>query len=207
MLFDVNEKVEETADYVNAIKHAPVPEAVIDAIKKRWSIRAFSDEMIPDETMHILFEAAGWAPSSMNEQPWRFMYADRGSESFNKIAGTLSPSNKSWAEKAPIMIAVFAEKNFRMNGRPNPYALHDTGAAVYGMLLQAQAMDIYGHIMGGFDKQGLKNALRISPELEPVTVLAIGFQGAPDELNEELRRREFQPRKRKPVEDFAVKLG
>ncbi len=207
MFFDVKEKVKVNADDVNIAKQARVADEVIDPIKKRWSIRAFAEDMIPDETMRILFEAAAWAPSSMNEQPWKFMYAHRGSKQFEAMADTLSIKNKIWAENAAVLIGVFAGKNFRASGRPNPYALHDTGAATYGLLLQAQSMGIYGHIMGGFDRQGLKNALQISDELEPVTVVALGYQGSPDQLDEELRMKEYQPRKRNPVEEFVIKLG
>lgn len=206
MFFDVKEKVENKPNDLNVIKTAD-NDAVIEPIKNRWSIRAFSEEKITDETMAVLFEAARWAPSSMNEQPWRFVYAHRGSRQFEVIADTLSLKNKIWAENAAVLMAVFAEKNFRVSGRPNPYALHDTGAATYGLMLQAQAMGIYGHIMGGYDRHGLKNALKISEEFEPVTVVALGYQGSPDQLDEDLRVREYQPRKRKSLEEFAVKIG
>ncbi|MCK6614357.1 MAG: nitroreductase family protein [Ignavibacteriaceae bacterium] len=207
MYYDTKDHISEDFLKADEIKTGETSTEVIEPIRKRWSIRAFSDEMIANDTLETLFEAASWSPSSMNEQPWRYICAKKGSEEFDMIASTLAPSNKMWAEQAPVLVLSIAEKNFAANGRENHYALYDTGAANYGLLLQAQSMNIYGHIMGGFDRSEAARLLGLSDQQVPVVVIALGYPGSPDELPEQLKIREYTPRKRKPVSEIVKITG
>ncbi|GMU87635.1 MAG: hypothetical protein AMXMBFR48_28760 [Ignavibacteriales bacterium] len=196
-------------DFLKAdeIKTAPISDAVIEPIKRRWSIRAFSDEIITNDALELLFEAASWSPSSMNEQPWRYIAAKKGSPEFDALAETLAPSNRSWAEKAPVLVLSVAETKFASTGRENGYALYDTGAANYGLLLQARSMNIYGHIMGGFNREEAARKLGLNKNQSAIVIIALGYPGSPEELPENLKLRELAPRTRKSVDDILTIAG
>jgi len=185
------------------IKTATTRLPVIDLIKNRWSARAFSAQNLNDEQLLTLIEAASWAPSSMNEQPWRYRYALRGSAAFEQIWACLLPGNQSWARDAAALLLCTVKKNFSSNDAPNRHAMHDTGMANAFLVLQATGMDIYSHIMGGYDPQKVRETYRFDEDEEAVCIIALGYLGSPEQLEEPFRTRETTPRSRRAIEDFV----
>jgi len=184
---------------------APAPAGVHELIRQRWSPRAFSSAPVPREVMALLFEAARWAPSSRNEQPWRFVVSSAAEdpEGHARIASTLAPLNASWAARAPVLALVAAKTAFSTAGAPNPTALYDAGQAVAQLVLEATALGLVVHQMGGFDRQRARTALGIPDGYEPVAALALGYPGDAAELAPELRARETAPRTRLPLRDLV----
>ncbi|HXB41725.1 MAG TPA: nitroreductase family protein, partial [Bacteroidia bacterium] len=135
------------------IKEAKTKYPVAELIRKRWSARAFSNKSIDDDILFTLFEAASWAASSNNEQPWRYIYAKHeDKEAFEKMVGCLMPGNQPWAKNAAVLILCLAKTTFGPEHKLNLAAHHDTGLSNATLLLQAASMDIYGHMMGGYDR-------------------------------------------------------
>ncbi|MCW9066473.1 MAG: nitroreductase family protein [Ignavibacteriaceae bacterium] len=179
---------------------------VIDLIKNRWSPRAFSSDPVEEEKIMSLLEAARWAPSCFNEQPWNFIiFKKENRVEFNKIIDVLSPRNKQWAKDAPLILLSVAQANFERNGKANRHALHDVGAAVTNLTLQATSMGLYVHQMAGFDSEKAKQLFNIPKGYEPVSAIAIGYYGSPFDLPEEFKKAESAHRSRKPISDFAFK--
>ncbi len=177
---------------------------VAELIEQRRSKRAYSSKAVEPEKIKSLFEAARWAPSSVNEQPWFYLYATREQpELWNKIFETLTPSNKIWAREAPLLVVAMYRKNFVRNDRPNGSAKFDLGAANAFLSLQATQLGLNIHQMGGFEKQKAIESLNIPDSYEPVVVLAIGYLGEMESLPENLREREVAPRERY-TQDFFV---
>lgn len=177
---------------------------VAELIEQRRSKRAYSSKAVEPEKIKSLFEAARWAPSSVNEQPWFYLYATREQpELWNKIFETLTPSNKIWAREAPLLVVAMYCKNFVRNDRPNGSAKFDLGAANAFLSLQATQLGLNIHQMGGFEKQKAIESLNIPDSYEPVVVLAIGYLGEMESLPENLREREVAPRERY-TQDFFV---
>lgn len=184
------------------IKQAPLELGLHELLQKRWSARSFDQKSISDETLRLLFQAAAWSSSSMNEQPWRFVYGNRGNTTHDAIASVLMPGNALWAISAPVLLAVFAKKEFQ-DGSTNLHAWHDVGAACTSLLLQGVAIGIYGHQMGGFDRDKAKQVFAYSDEYDIVSIIALGYLGDPDALEEPFRTREATPRSRKDPSMFA----
>lgn len=176
-------------------------------IGKRWSPRAFSGEPISDEQVSELLEAARWAASSNNEQPWQYVYALKGTEAFDALWETLMPGNQPWSSNASVLIASIARNTFAANGKPNPWATHDLGMANAQLMLQATHRDIYGHMMAGFDKVKLSDLLQLSEDQTPVAMIALGFKAEADTLEEPFLSRELAPRVRKPLAEIVKKLS
>lgn len=176
---------------------------ILDVLAERWSPRAFDEATVL--TMADLgpaFEAARWAPSANNLQPWSFVVGFRGDETFNAIAATLSGFNASWAPHASALIATVTH-TLTASGRQNAFARYDLGQAVAHLSIQAQANGLSVHQMGGFDVDALTNALGVAEPLEIVTVIAVGVPADPATLSGELAERESTPRERKPATDFV----
>ena len=189
---------------MSAHKHAQTHYPVVDVIKHRWSPRAFTPQPISNDDLHTLFEAAAWAPSAMNEQPWRFVYVHREqTEAFQNVWECLLPGNQPWARHAAVLVVVLARKTMGANEAPNRHYLHDTGMATANLLLQAASMGIHGHVMGGFDMTKTQEALHLPADLEPATFLALGYVGEAEQLEEPFRSRELAPRSRKPLREFV----
>ena len=180
------------------------PHSVLDLIVRRRSLRAYSDAPLTPTQINTLFEAARWAPSSVNEQPWQYIYAVRGEDLWDVIFETLNEGNRIWAKDAPLLVVCLARTTFSRNGRPNPSALYDLGGANAILSLQATAMGLNVHQMGGYDHPRLRQALHVPSEVEMGVVMAIGFPGDADQLPEPLRERERLPRARRPVSDFVM---
>lgn len=175
-------------------------------IQNRYSTRAFSDTPVTPTQVETLLNAARWAPSSMNEQPWYFVYAHKGTEGYNKLLDSLMEGNSPWAQNAPLLIAAFAKKTFNRNGNVNRHALYDLGAAVAQLTLQATELELFVHQMGGFYANKLVEATQISSEYEPGVVLAIGALGDVNALPEPYLTREKAPRVRKELNQISMEL-
>lgn len=178
---------------------------VAELIEKRRSRRAYSDKPVELEKIQSLFEAARWAPSANNEQPWVYAYATKEQpELWSKIFDALADGNKIWAKEAPLLVVAMYRKNFLMNGKPNGSARFDLGAANALLSLQATHMGLNIHQMGGFDKQKAIAALNIPDSHEPTVVMAIGYLGDPESLSENFKQRELAPRERYTQEFFVL---
>ena len=189
---------------MNTIKEAVSKRAVHPLILKRWSARAFTSKDISEETLHTILEAAGWAPSAMNEQPWRYIAALRQHETgFASILECLNPSNALWAKHAAALLVCYTKRTYSQNEQVNISAGHDTGMANQNLLIQALSMDIYGHVMGGFDKEKATQMFQLGEDFEPLCVIALGYLGEADQLEEPFKSREITPRRRKELNDFV----
>ena len=186
------------------IKIANTQFPVNDLIKNRWSARSFADVEIPDEEIHTLIEAASWAPSANNEQPWKFHIAKKGEEAFDKVWESLMQGNKPWCKNAAAFITIFARDTFAASGKPNAWASHDVGIATGYLLLQATSMEIYCHPMAGYDKAILKENLNYEEGLIPQCIIAIGYLDDAEKLEEPYKTRELTPRARKSVEELML---
>ncbi len=173
-------------------------------ISERKSIRAFSNKRIGDEELLSLLEAARWAASSMNEQPWRFIVARKeNEESFGKMLESMNESNRNWAKDASVILLTVASNKIAAKDFTNEYAWHDVGLAVGNMSLQAMSMDIYLHQIGGFNKEISKELFNIPAGFQPVSMIALGYRGSAESLPHPLRERELMPRKRKPLSELV----
>ncbi|HPF52117.1 MAG TPA: nitroreductase family protein [Draconibacterium sp.] len=175
-------------------------------IKERWSPRAFSSKKIPEALLKEIFTAASWAASAMNEQPWHYIYAENGTEGFEKLWSCLNPTNQIWTKNVPVIFAAFYHQNYRLNGKPNRAAMHDLGMANAQLLLQATSTGVYGHLMGGFDSGKLTETLETSNDLVPVVMGVLGYPGDPEKLEEPFRSRELKPRTRLSLDEFVEKV-
>ncbi|MEL7340024.1 MAG: nitroreductase family protein [Bacteroidota bacterium] len=175
-------------------------------ISKRWSPRSFSEQEISEDLLMELLEAARWAASSNNEQPWEFVYTFRGTDGFDSLLDTLMPGNKKWADNAAVLVLSIARKTFARNGRQNLWSRHDLGMANAQMVLQAAHRNIYAHMMAGFDRQAASTLLNLSEDQEALVMTAFGYVDDPSKLDEALREREIAPRNRKPLADIARQI-
>jgi nitroreductase len=175
-----------------------------DLLRQRWSPRAFDDRPIEPEKLRSLCEAARWAPSSNNEQPWRFIVADKDYETeWNRLFACLVEGNRKWAYRAPVLILSVASLNFEDDSTPNRHAFYDTGMAVENLVLQATALGLSAHQMAGFDVEKARADLKIPSGYEPVAMIAVGYPGDLASLPDRLRERELQPRSRRPISEWT----
>ncbi len=184
-------------------KHAQPAHDIHDLIRRRWSPRAFDPARdVSRADLLRLFEAARWAPSSMNEQPWRFVVATRSGtpEAFDRFLRALHPANQSWASAAPVLLLVAAHSIVGRSGAQNTHALYDTGQGVAFLTLQATAMGIAVRQMEGFDASHARDAAHVPADFAVVVMAAIGYPGDPAELpTERHRTAESSPRQRRPI--------
>ena len=174
----------------------------------RRSTLAFSPRMLEPEVLASLMEAARWAPSSMNEQPWRFILATKANPSdFERLLSCLVEFNIQWAQHAPVLLLSVARLTFESTGKPNRHALHDVGHAMANLTFQAMTCGLSVHQAAGFDVERARNEFSIPRDYEPVTVTAIGYPGNAASLHEKLRKKDSSPRKRKPLTDFVFEHG
>jgi len=185
------------------IKSASPDHEILELIKERWSPRAFSSRPPDIETLNRLFEAARWAASSDNEQPFRYLVARaEDGDRHDTLASCLFPGN-AWARKAPVLAMSVAARNFAKTGKLNRVALHDVGAASALLTLQGMSMGVFVHQMAGFDTEKARQVCQIPPDYDPVAMMALGYLGDPESLSEPLRTRELSPRERRPVREFV----
>ena len=186
-------------------KPAPVEYEVHDLIRQRWSARGFSGQPVSDPVLRSIFEAARWSPSSFNDQPWRFVVA-RPEEAgeFERMLDCLISFNRTWAHRAGALILSLVVPNFTHNGKLNAHALHDVGLAVGQMTFQATAMGLAIRQMGGFHTDKVRDTYHLPEGVEAVSVIALGYPMAEEELPDSLRARELAPREaRRPQSEFV----
>lgn len=186
-------------------KPAATEHPVHTLIRDRWSPRAFADKPVEKDTLASLFEAARWAPSSSNEQPWAYLLATKDNpEDFAKMLSVLVEFNANWARHAPAVVLAVSRLNFGNNGTPNPNAFYDTGAASALLSIEATSRGLVVHQMAGFDHAKAKQVFNIPADCEPIAAIAIGYPGDPQSLPDKLRDREVAPRTRKPLAEFVM---
>jgi nitroreductase len=180
--------------------------AIDPLLARRWSPRAFSSRQPGADHVDSLLEAARWAPSCFNAQPWRFVVARADEpERHARVASLLSDKNRRWAAAAPVLMVTIARRDFD-NGKPNAYAWHDVGLAMGNLLTQATSLGLVVHQMAGFDKDRARVELALPDGYDPVAMVAIGFPGDPAELPDDLREREAAPRVRKPLDELVLRV-
>ncbi|TLY03963.1 MAG: nitroreductase [Thaumarchaeota archaeon] len=172
-------------------------------ILNRWSPRSFSGEDIGDQDLFALFEAARWAPSSYNNQPWRFIYAKRNSKHWDTILNLLVDFNKQWCANASALVVIISKKTFDYNGKPSVTHQFDSGAAWENLALQATSQGLITHAMQGFDYERARKDLAIPDEYDVMAMVAIGKKGATEKLLPELQQREA-PSDRKPLSEIVM---
>jgi nitroreductase len=186
-------------------KPAPIDFPVHELVRNRWSPRAFADKVIPQDVLQSLFEAARWAPSSNNEQPWAFLVAAKDDkEHFEKMLSVLVEFKANWARNASILAIAVSELAFAKNNTPNRNAQYDTGAATAWLSVEATARGLFVHQMAGFDPEKARQVFAIPAGWDAIAALAIGYPGDPDSLPQRLKERELAPRTRKPLSEFVM---
>jgi nitroreductase len=177
----------------------PRPQAsagIHELLARRWSPRTFSSRPVEPAKLAQLFEAARWAPSSYNAQPWAFILTTReDAEGYNRLLSTLVDANRQWAQQAAVLILAVAKLDYDHIARPNRHALYDLGQAVANLTFEATALDLHIHQMGGFDPRSARELFAIPAGYEPVAVLALGYQEGP--------LPDPAARTRKPLTDFV----
>jgi nitroreductase len=195
----------KTAAEVEQIKRAPDVPGVLYLFLHRWSPRSFdSNRDVSPEDLRALFEAARWAASSNNEQPWCYLVGRRGTETHRKIFQSLGEWNQAWAGSSSVLLLGTAKRTFAKNGAVNGYAMHDLGAADAAICYQATALGLHSHQMAGFDHDVARQLFNIPEDYHLGSVNAIGYLGDPADLKVEYQRNlEEAPRTRKQLSEIA----
>jgi nitroreductase len=176
----------------------------LDLIKKRKSPVAFSEQEVTKDQLEQLFEAARWAASCFNEQPWRFVVATtKQQEHYKNELNGINAHNQKWAQNAPVLMLSFAKKTFDMNGSTNRHSWHDLGLAVGNMSAQATAMGLYLHQMAGIVRENILDDFDIPEDYEVVSAIALGYKLDLEDVPEELKARENKERSRKTLNEFV----
>lgn len=189
-------------------KTAPLDHPVHPLIAERWSPVAFAARPVDPDTVRSLLEAARWAPSAYNEQPWAYLVATKQDpEAFARLLDCLVPGNQAWAQHAPVLMIGLASTHLARNGQPNRHALHDLGQASALLTVEASSRGLQVHQMGGIDAAAIVERYGLPEGVEAITGLAIGYPGDPDSLPEPLAARDRSPRARKPQAQLAFGAG
>ena len=182
-------------------KPARTDHPIFDLLARRWSTRAFAGRGVDPETLASLFEAARWAPSSGNGQPWSYLVATKENPAeHERMAGVLTPGN-AWARKAPVLAISVA--SLHRADKPNRTAHHDLGLANENLVIQAVSVGLAVHMMAGFHVDMAREVFEIPANYEPLAMMAIGYPGDPESLPEDLRAKDLAPRQRKPIREFV----
>lgn len=185
-------------------KHATTEYPILDTIKHRWSPYVFSDKPVEREKLLSLFEAARWAASAFNEQPWRFIVATMDQpEAFAKALRCLVEANQAWAKQVPVLILTVTRTTFTRNDNPNRVHQHDLGLAVQNLVTQATSLGLFVHQMAGIDQDKVRRAYNIPDGFEPQTAIAIGYGVKADDLPDDMKAKEQAPRSRKDFAEFV----
>lgn len=177
---------------------------ILEVLAERWSPRAFTPQVVEQEKLLALVEAFRWAPSSMNEQPWSLLVAAKDdAEGFAKMLGCLVDANQAWAKNVPLLMITLAKTTFNRNGNPNRTAVHDTGIALMALSVQATAMGLQAHGMGGIHLDKIREVYGLPADVEAVAGVAVGYAASAEVLEEPLRSREMAPRSRKSLGEFV----
>ena len=175
---------------INALEHRQADRPVEPLFVARWSPRAMSGEPLTDDEMHTLFEAARWAPSTYNEQEWRFLYARRETPQWQTFFDLLVEGNQAWCSRAALLVVILAHKIFAKNAKPNPVHLFDCGCAFENLALQGTAMGLVVHGMQGFDFEKARTVLKVPDDYAVAAMFAAGRPGDPKQLPQHLQERE-----------------
>jgi nitroreductase len=186
-------------------QHRQADHEIDPVFLNRWSPRAFSEEPVEEEVLLSVFEAARWAPSSNNEQPWRFVIA-RTPRDRERFLEFLAPANQVWAKHAPVLLVILAKRTFSHNGAPNKVHQFDAGCAWGYIALQALQNGLITHGMAGFDNDKAREILGVPEDFDVMAVVAIGKRGEKSELPEKLQEREV-PSKRRPLAETMMEGG
>lgn len=187
-----------------ALRKAETSSPIHDVLSTRWSPRAFDSKPVDPEKLRSLFEAARWAPSSYNAQPWYYIVATKDdAKNYQKILDSFVEFNQSWAKNAPVLALSVAAQNFAHNQQPNRHAFHDVGQASASLAYQANALGLQVHQMAGILPDKARELFSIPDGYEPVAGLAIGYPGDASALPDQLRERENAPRERKALKSFV----
>lgn len=188
--------------------HPPKPAVtaadLVPTIKNRWSSVIFNGKPLTEEQIYALFEAARWAPSSYNEQPWLYVYAQRGDDNRQVLEDLLLEGN-AWAKQADVLMVCFAKETLDRNDKPNDAAEHDMGASNYAVTLQATHMGLATHQMGGFTKDKANEVLGVPDKFRPIAMMAVGYPGDPSQADEALKERDAAERSRKEQTEFVFR--
>jgi nitroreductase len=191
------------------VKRAKTDYPVSEIIAKRWSARAFSPRPVENTKLLSILEAARWAPSSRNEQPWRYIVFTTDNPKMLKKAQSVLKEINDYAKRAPILICAIAKKTYSENGNPNRLHFHDLGAANENMFLEAFNQGLIMHEMGGFDVQKAREVFNVPEDYEVGIMIAIGYQDTYHVLPDRLKEKVFTPRVRKPLSEivFIEEIG
>jgi nitroreductase len=185
-------------------RSAPAKYPIHNLLKHRWSPRAFADRDVEPAKLQSLFEAARWAASSYNAQPWHFVIAMRKEpEAFQRVLRCFVEFNQRWAKNAPVIGISVAKLNFDHDGNPNRHAYHDVGQAATSLAIEAAAQGLQVHQMAGILVDTAREVLSIPTGYDPVAGFALGYPGDPQSLPEQLRERELASRQRKEASSFV----
>jgi len=189
-------------------KRAVTDHDIIDVLAERWSPRAFADRPVEPEKVRQVLEAARWAASSYNEQPWRYLVATKDDpEAYEHLLDCLNAFNQKWAKTAPVLMLSFYKTTFTRNGKPNRCAPHDVGAASAQLTAQATALGLYVHQMAGIEQAVIRETYDVPEGFEPMAALALGYLGDPHVLPDDLAEGEFGERSRRPLSDTVFGGG
>ncbi len=185
-------------------KPAETKYPINELIKQRWSPVIFDSKIVEKQKIASLLEAARWAASCYNEQPWTFIIATKENPTeYQRLLSCLVEANQVWAKNAPVLMISVAKNNFTHNEKPNFHALYDVGLAVGNLSIQAQELGLFLHQMGGFDAQKTRKLYQIPEDYTPIAAIALGYLGKIEDFPENLQTRELSPRSRKPLESFV----
>jgi nitroreductase len=186
-----------------AKKAASSNRPLLEAIRHRWSPRAFDTRSVEREKLLTILEAARWAASANNLQPWRFIIALRENESeFHAMLSVISEHNQSWAKNAPVLLLAVVNE-LRPDGNRNSHAEHDTGMAMAHIALQATELGLYTHMIGGFSADKARETYAIPEGYRPITAMALGYYGDVSQLTEQQQQREAAERQRKSLSELV----
>ena len=187
-----------------AEKNASPDYPIHEPLAERWSPYAFADRLVPEADLRSLFEAARWAPSSFNEQPWRYLVATKDDpEQFQRLLSCLVEGNQIWAKAAPVLALGVVSLRFALNAQDNRAAVHDLGLAAGNLLVEATVRGLFVHQMIGILPDKAREIYGIPEGFEAWTGLAIGYKGDPTSLPARLRERDLAPRQRKQLREFV----
>jgi nitroreductase len=186
----------------NPLEHRKADHPILDLFLKRWSPRAMTGEPLSDAELNTLFEAARWAPSTYNEQEWRYLFARNGSPQWPSFFNLLMEANQAWCKDAAVLLVVCSKKTFTQNGKPNPVHTFDAGASFENLALQAAHMGLVCHGMAGFNNAKARADLKVPDDYSVEAMVALGRPGDLEALPEPLQEREI-PTDRKPIAEIT----
>jgi nitroreductase len=186
------------------MKKASTNFEILEVIAERWSPYSFDSKAVPVGDLRSLFEAARWAASSFNEQPWRYIVATKDdADEFERILSCLVDANQSWAKAAPVLALGIAKLTFTQNGKPNVAAIHDLGQGSATLALEATARGLSVHQMTGILPDRARELFGVPEDFEVVTAIAIGYAADPESLPPDAKKTDTTPRQRKPISEIV----